>query len=40
MTVAPTPTCQHTYVCTLTENRCIWCGHIEGTPGNQQNRSE
>ncbi len=22
---------KHYYVCMLTYNRCVWCGHIEGS---------
>lgn len=21
----------HYYVCVLTHNRCVWCGHVEGS---------
>ncbi len=31
MTIGPAHKHTHYYVCTLTQNRCALCGHIQGT---------
>lgn len=39
MTTSREPECDHHYVCVLTANRCIWCGHIEGNVGDSRNET-
>lgn len=42
MTLSPATICEngsHVYVCTLTQNQCIWCGHIQGAVVNEANKN-
>lgn len=29
MNLHPAADCQHSYVCALTQNICVWCGHVQ-----------
>lgn len=40
MTISAKPECRHHYVCVLTANRCVHCGHIEGDVGDSRNETD